>query len=176
VLDTARSLSSDASAQENELRDICGNKCFARGSSLHCSPKPIGFSRSSGWKRHPTTQWLLLEVVLARRRSGRTYNSSHDQRARSLMLQYRDCRAGAEHAKSDFEWWIVRWPLKSGRDSYSDEGAVDECAESSPEENVCDQQCHDIAHEVLRIEAALRSHQIDSVKTEIGRASCRERG
>jgi hypothetical protein len=31
--------------------------------------------------------------------------------------------------------------------------------------NMCDQQCHGIPHEPLRIKAALRSHQIDNVKT-----------
>jgi hypothetical protein len=31
--------------------------------------------------------------------------------------------------------------------------------------NVCDQWCHDITHEALRIEPALPSHQIDNVKT-----------
>jgi hypothetical protein len=30
---------------------------------------------------------------------------------------------------------------------------------------ICDQRCDDIAHEVLRIEAALRSRQVDNVKT-----------
>jgi hypothetical protein len=31
--------------------------------------------------------------------------------------------------------------------------------------NICDQRCHDITHEILKIEAALRSHQMNNVKT-----------
>jgi hypothetical protein len=31
--------------------------------------------------------------------------------------------------------------------------------------NICDQQYHDITHEALKIKAALRSHQIDNMKT-----------
>jgi hypothetical protein len=36
---------------------------------------------------------------------------------------------------------------------------------SSLRTNTYDQGCHDITHEVLRIEAALRSYQIDNMKS-----------